>query len=68
MAERWEVAQYLTLGLPYRRIHELMGASTTTITRVAHWLRHGEGGYRLLLKRTAESAPAPGEDLGEKGS
>jgi uncharacterized protein YerC len=21
------------------------------VTRVAHWLRHGEGGYRLVLDR-----------------
>ena len=26
---------------------------TTTVTRVAHWLRHGEGGYRLVLDRLA---------------
>ena len=27
------------------------GASTATVTRVGHWLRHGEGGYRLALDR-----------------
>jgi len=27
------------------------GASTATITRIASWLRHGEGGYRLILDR-----------------
>ena len=31
-----------------------VGASTTTVTRVAHWLKHGEGGYRLVLERLAE--------------
>lgn len=25
------------------------GASTATITRVAHWLHHGYGGYGLVL-------------------
>ena len=27
------------------------GASTATVTRVAQWLHHGEGGYRAVLKR-----------------
>jgi TrpR-related protein YerC/YecD len=51
MAERWQVAQLVEKGISYRRISELTGASTTTVTRIAHWLRHGEGGYRLLLDR-----------------
>jgi len=28
-----------------------VGASTTTVTRVAHWLRHGAGGYGTALER-----------------
>ena len=28
-------------------------ASTATVTRVAQWLRHGEGGYRAVLDRAA---------------
>jgi TrpR-related protein YerC/YecD len=51
MAHRWQVARLLEEGLPYLEIAELTGASTTTVTRVAHWLRHGEGGYRLALDR-----------------
>ena len=27
------------------------GASTATITRIASWLNHGEGGYREALER-----------------
>jgi TrpR-related protein YerC/YecD len=53
MAHRWEVARLLEQGLPYLEIAERTGASTTTVTRVAHWLRHGEGGYRLALDRAA---------------
>ena len=53
MSHRWEVARLLEQGLPYLEIAELTGASTTTVTRVAHWLRHGEGGYRLALDRPA---------------
>lgn len=51
MAHRWEVARLLDQGLPYLEIAERTGASTTTVTRVAHWLRHGEGGYRAALDR-----------------
>jgi TrpR-related protein YerC/YecD len=51
MAHRWQVAQLLDRGLPYLEIAERTHASTTTVTRVAHWLRHGEGGYRAALDR-----------------
>jgi TrpR-related protein YerC/YecD len=51
MAERWEVARLVDRGLSYREISRITGASTTTVTRIAHWLKHGEGGYRLLLDR-----------------
>jgi TrpR-related protein YerC/YecD len=51
MAHRWQVARLLDEGLPYLQISRRAHASTTTVTRVAHWLRHGEGGYRLLLDR-----------------
>ena len=53
MAHRWEVARLLQRGLPYVEVAERTGASTTTVTRVAHWLRHGEGGYRTALDRAA---------------
>ena len=53
MAHRWQVARLLEQGLPYLEIAERTGASTTTVTRVAHWLRHGEGGYRVALDRAA---------------
>ena len=55
MAHRWQVARLLEQGLPYLEIAEQTGASTTTVTRVAHWLRHGEGGYRLALERAKET-------------
>jgi TrpR-related protein YerC/YecD len=52
MGHRWAVAQLVDRGLPYLEISQKTHASTTTVTRVAHWLRHGEGGYRLALDRT----------------
>jgi TrpR-related protein YerC/YecD len=51
MAHRWAVARLVDRGLPYLEIAQKTHASTTTVTRVAHWLRHGEGGYRLALDR-----------------
>jgi TrpR-related protein YerC/YecD len=51
MAHRWQVARLLEKGLPYLEISRRTHASTTTVTRVAHWLRYGEGGYRLVLDR-----------------
>ncbi len=51
MTERWQVVREVDLGIPYRKIAENTGASTATITRVAHWLHHGMGGYQLMLNR-----------------
>ena len=51
MAHRWQVAQLLEEGLPYLEVAQKAGASTTTVTRVAQWLRHGTGGYRIALER-----------------
>jgi TrpR-related protein YerC/YecD len=51
MAHRWEVAQLLDEGLPSLEVAKRAHASTTTVTRVAQWLRRGEGGYALALKR-----------------
>jgi len=58
MAHRWSVARLLDLGLPYVEIASRTRASTTTVTRVAHWLRHGEGGYRLALDRLKSATTA----------
>jgi TrpR-related protein YerC/YecD len=51
MAHRWQVAQLLSEGLPYVEVSKRAHASTTTVTRVAQWLRNGEGGYQLALRR-----------------
>ena len=56
MAHRWQVAQLLDQGLPYVEVAKRAHASTTTVTRVAQWLRRGEGGYSLALKRRRKSA------------
>lgn len=51
LAHRWQVARLLDEGLPYLEVARRAHASTTTVTRVAQWLRRGEGGYELALRR-----------------
>ncbi len=50
--DRWKVVQLLNEKLPYRTIAGRTGVSTTTISRIGHWLRYGQGGYRLALRRS----------------
>lgn len=58
LAQRWTVVRLLDAGLHYSEISRRTGASTATITRIASWLNHGEGGYRLLLERARRDGPA----------
>jgi TrpR-related protein YerC/YecD len=62
MAQRWAVVRLLDAGMHYAEISKRTGASTATITRIASWLNHGEGGYRAMLERfkgADGSAPYP---------
>ncbi len=58
MAHRWQVAKLLDERLPYLEVARRTHASTTTVTRVAQWLRRGEGGYRLALDRARRASRA----------
>ncbi|MBD3281373.1 DNA-binding transcriptional regulator [Candidatus Uhrbacteria bacterium] len=49
LSSRWDVVLELEKGTSYREIAKKTGVSTATITRIAHWLKHGEGGYRAAL-------------------
>ena len=60
MAQRWAVARMLDEGLHYADISRRSGASTATITRIASWLNHGEGGYRAALDRMAAAKRGKG--------
>ena len=53
IAERWHVARLLDgSDLSYRDIHDATGVSTTTIVRVARFLRQEpHQGYRAALER-----------------
>ncbi|MBT4942299.1 MAG: DNA-binding transcriptional regulator [Candidatus Magasanikbacteria bacterium] len=51
IANRLFAAQLLEEGYTYRDVAKKTGMSTTTVTRIAHWLQHGEGGYGVALKK-----------------
>ena len=58
MAQRWAVVRLLDQGMHYAEISRRTGASTATITRIASWLHHGEGGYQSMLDRLKSSTEA----------
>lgn len=49
-ANRLEMARLLKKGWSYKKIARETKTSTTTVTRVAHWLFRGSGGYQKVLK------------------
>jgi TrpR-related protein YerC/YecD len=51
LAHRWQTVQLLEQSVPYLEIAQRVPTSTATVTRVAQWLRHGTGGYRIALER-----------------
>jgi len=54
MGQRLTVARLVRDAVPYQEISRRTGASTATVTRVAHWLNYGEGGYGAVLERGRE--------------
>ena len=56
MAQRWAVVRKLDSGMHYAEISRETGASTATITRIASWLNHGEGGYRAMLDKLEQAS------------
>ena len=51
LVHRWQTVQLLEQNVPYLEIAQRVPTSTATVTRVAQWLRHGTGGYRIALDR-----------------
>ena len=60
LAERWHVARLLDgTDLTYREIHDATGVSTTTIVRVARFLKQERNfGYRMALDRQKDQRDA----------
>jgi TrpR-related protein YerC/YecD len=50
-ANRLEAAFLLSKDVQYNAIIESTGLSSTTIARIAKWLKGSLGGYRLILPR-----------------
>ena len=49
-SNRLEMARLLKQGMSYKAIAKKLKVSTTTVTRTAHWLFRGCGGYEKVLK------------------
>jgi len=52
--QRWKVAQMLDKKIPYSKIEEETGMSSTTVARVQKWLKKGASGYKLIIERLKE--------------
>ena len=53
---RWQTVKLLEQGVPYLEIAGRVPTSTATVTRVAQWLHHGTGGYRIVLDRLKKAS------------
>ena len=50
-ANRWQMVKMLYEGHSYATIASKLKTSTTTVTRVAHWLNNGMGGYKSVADK-----------------
>ena len=55
-SSRWLIARLLNEKKPYRQIASETGVSTTTVGRVARYVRHGSNGYNVILGRLAKKS------------
>ncbi len=51
ISNRWHIVKLLEQSMPYREIAKKTGVSTTTVTRIAHWYKHSEGGYKAAMEQ-----------------
>jgi len=55
LAKRIKIAELLNQQeLSYKNIAEKLKTSTTTVTRVAHWLNHGKGGLKKIVDQITQ--------------
>ena len=57
--KRLAAAEMLTAQIPYSIIEKETGLSSTTVARVAKWLRGSEGGYRTVISALHNHNPIP---------
>lgn len=58
-ANRWQMVKRLVRGESYLSIAEKLNVSTTTVTRVSHWLKDGMGGYEAVASRFFDTRKNP---------
>lgn len=58
-ANRWQIVKLLMKGQSYEAIAKELHVSTTTVTRVAHWLHNGMGGYEAIASRLFDTRKNP---------
>lgn len=51
LVDRWQMVKLIAKGYSYREIAKQLKVSTTTVARVAQWIKNGQGGYQLMIKR-----------------
>lgn len=51
LQERWKVCQLIHAGHSYRAIHQKLGASFSTINRIARCLNEGQG-YKHMIENS----------------
>jgi len=51
ISSRWLIARLLNTKKSYREIANETGISTTTIGRVARFIKYGNNGYKSILKK-----------------
>lgn len=56
LVDRWQMVKLIAKGMSYRDVAKQLRVSTTTVARVAHWMKYGQGGYRLIMKRLTLSS------------
>jgi len=58
-ANRWQIVKRLVRGESYLAIATKLNVSTTTVTRVAHWLKKDTGGYEAIASRMFDTRKNP---------
>ena len=64
MRDRWQMVNYLQKQQSYRLIAEKLKTSTTTVARVAFWLKNGRGGYNSVWQRVNSHHGSPSRGKG----
>ncbi|MDD5056117.1 MAG: Trp family transcriptional regulator [Candidatus Peribacteraceae bacterium] len=59
IAERWQLIKALASGLTQREVAKKCNVSISKVTRGAHELKYGSGGFRFFLNKLDKLEQAP---------